>query len=74
MATINKNLSVYDKEVACQKRRIFVLVVVAEWNEEIKKDCIMVPEAAFLDNEVPTSHIIRWNVPGSFELIWSKMF
>jgi hypothetical protein len=27
-------------------------------------------EAAFLDNEVPAEHIIRWNVPGSFELIY----
>jgi 6,7-dimethyl-8-ribityllumazine synthase len=24
----------------------------------------------FLENKVPAEHIIRWNVPGSFELIY----
>jgi hypothetical protein len=24
----------------------------------------------FLENEVPAEHIIRWNVPGSFELVY----
>jgi 6,7-dimethyl-8-ribityllumazine synthase len=25
---------------------------------------------AFFENEVPAEHIIRWNVPGSFELVY----
>jgi 6,7-dimethyl-8-ribityllumazine synthase len=24
----------------------------------------------FFENEVPAEHIIRWNVPGSFELVY----
>jgi 6,7-dimethyl-8-ribityllumazine synthase len=27
---------------------------------------------AFFENEVPAEHIIRWNVPGSFELVYGK--
>jgi 6,7-dimethyl-8-ribityllumazine synthase len=68
MATINKNLSVYDKSTT--KRKIFALSRVAEWNEEITEGLYNGAEAAFLDNEVPAEHIIRWNVPGSFELIY----
>jgi 6,7-dimethyl-8-ribityllumazine synthase len=69
MATINKNLSVYDKSTT--KRKIFALGArVAEWNEEITEGLYNGAEAAFLDNEVPAEHIIRWNVPGSFELIY----
>jgi 6,7-dimethyl-8-ribityllumazine synthase len=50
------------------KRKIFALGVVAEWNEEITEGLYNGAEAAFLDNEVPAEHIIRWNVPGVLSL------
>jgi 6,7-dimethyl-8-ribityllumazine synthase len=44
MATINKK---FYQKVACQKRRIFFGVVVAEWNEEITEGLYNGAEAAF---------------------------
>jgi 6,7-dimethyl-8-ribityllumazine synthase len=68
MATVNKNLSVYDKTVFL-KRNIFVLgrCFWMEWSYNWR--VIQWAEQAFLENKVP-EHIIRWNVPGSFELIY----
>jgi 6,7-dimethyl-8-ribityllumazine synthase len=48
------------------------LGVVAEWNEEITEGLYNGAEAAFLDNEVPAEHIIRWNVPGVLSLFMVK--
>lgn len=70
MATINKNLSVYDKSSLPKAKDFRFGVVVAEWNGEITEGLYNGAEAAFIDNEVPAEHIIRWNVPGSFELIY----
>jgi 6,7-dimethyl-8-ribityllumazine synthase len=70
MATINKNLSVYDKNTLPKAKDFRFGVVVAEWNETITEGLYKGAHEAFLDNEVPDSHIIRWNVPGSFELIY----
>jgi 6,7-dimethyl-8-ribityllumazine synthase len=52
-----------------QKRKFSFGVVVAEWNEAITEGLYNGAEA-FLENKVPAEHIIRWNVPGSFELIY----
>jgi 6,7-dimethyl-8-ribityllumazine synthase len=46
MATVNKNLSVYDKTVFL-KRNIFVLGVVSEWNEAITEGLYNGAEQAF---------------------------
>jgi 6,7-dimethyl-8-ribityllumazine synthase len=54
------------------KAKIFFGVVVAEWNEEITEGLYNGAEAAFLDNEVPTSHIILMECSRSFELIYGK--
>jgi 6,7-dimethyl-8-ribityllumazine synthase len=67
MATVNKNLSVYDKQ--CLKRNIFVLGSLFEWNEAITEGLYNGAEQAFFKTRFP-EHIIRWNVPGSFELIY----
>jgi 6,7-dimethyl-8-ribityllumazine synthase len=70
MATINKNLSVYDKSALPNAKDFRFGVVVSEWNENITEGLYKGAEEAFLDNEVPAENIIRWNVPGSFELIY----
>lgn len=70
MATINKNLSVYDKSALPNAKNFRFGVVVSEWNENITEGLYKGAEEAFLDNEVPAENIIRWNVPGSFELIY----
>lgn len=70
MATINKNLSVYEKSTLPNAKDFRFGVVVSEWNENITEGLYKGAEEAFLDNEVPAENIIRWNVPGSFELIY----
>jgi 6,7-dimethyl-8-ribityllumazine synthase len=70
MATVNKNLSVYDKNTVPKAKNFRFGVVVAEWNEGITEGLYNGAEEAFLENNVPAEHIIRWNVPGSFELIY----
>ena len=70
MATINKNLSVYDKSTLPSSTDFRFGVVVSEWNEYITECLYKGAEEAFLDNEVSAGNIVRWNVPGSFELIY----
>ncbi|GIZ10313.1 6,7-dimethyl-8-ribityllumazine synthase [Flavobacterium sp. UMI-01] len=70
MATENKNLSVYDKSTLPNAKDFRFGVVVSEWNEVITEGLYKGAHEAFLDNEVPDTNIIRWNVPGSFELIY----
>lgn len=70
MATINKNLSVYDKSSLPNAKNFRFGIVVSEWNDNITEGLYKGAEDALLDNEVPSENIIRWNVPGSFELIY----
>lgn len=70
MATINKNLSVYEKSTLPNAKDFRFGIVVSEWNENITEGLYKGAEEAFLDNEVSAENIIRWNVPGSFELIY----
>lgn len=70
MATVNRNLSIYDKNTVPKAKNFRFGLVVSEWNEEITEGLYNGAHEAFLDNEVPSEHIIRWNVPGSFELIY----
>lgn len=70
MATINKNLSVYDKSSLPNAKNFRFGIVVSEWNDNITEGLYKGAEDALLDNEVPAENIIRWNVPGSFELIY----
>jgi 6,7-dimethyl-8-ribityllumazine synthase len=70
MATVNKNLSDYDKNAVPDARKFRFGIVVAEWNDTITEGLYDGALQALLENEVPAGQIIRWNVPGSFELIY----
>lgn len=70
MATINKNLSEYDKNSIPDAKNFRFGIVVSEWNETITEGLFNGAISGLLENEVPAEHIIRWNVPGSFELIY----
>ncbi|TRX39181.1 6,7-dimethyl-8-ribityllumazine synthase [Flavobacterium restrictum] len=70
MATINKNLSDYDKNSIPDAKNFRFGIVVAEWNETITEGLFKGAIEALLENQVPSQHIIRWNVPGSFELVY----
>jgi 6,7-dimethyl-8-ribityllumazine synthase len=72
MATINKNLSDYDKNSVPNAKDFRFGIVVAEWNDTITEGLFKGAIDALLENQVPAQHIIRWNVPGSFELIYGS--
>ncbi|KVV15962.1 6,7-dimethyl-8-ribityllumazine synthase [Flavobacterium sp. TAB 87] len=70
MATANKNLSEYDKNKLPKAKNFRFGVVVSEWNEKVTEGLYNGAYNALIDNEVHEQNIIRWNVPGSFELIY----
>ena len=70
MATANKNLSVYDKATVPDAKDLRFGIVVAEWNESITEGLFNGAIEALVDCGAQSDNIIRWNVPGSFELTY----
>jgi 6,7-dimethyl-8-ribityllumazine synthase len=68
MATINKNLSVYDKETIPNANGLRFGIVVSEWNPKITNGLFEGAIEALKDCGVQESDIVKWDVPGSFEL------
>ncbi|MBU2903696.1 MULTISPECIES: 6,7-dimethyl-8-ribityllumazine synthase [Arenibacter] len=68
MATANKNLSAYDKTTIPNAKDLRFGIVVSEWNETITEGLYDGAMEALLDCGANAENIIRWNVPGSFEL------
>lgn len=68
MATANKNLSVYDKATIPDAKDFRFGIVVSEWNTEITEGLYSGAFTALIDCGVNKESIVRWNVPGSFEL------
>ncbi len=70
MATINKNLSDYDKTTIPSAKNFRFGIVVSEWNDSITEGLFEGAYNTLIENQVPKEHITRWNVPGSYELIF----
>ncbi len=70
MATANKNLSHYDKSSIPDAQSMRFGIVVSEWNEQITEGLYKGALEALIDCGVKEANITRWNVPGSFELIF----
>lgn len=70
MATANKNLSEYDKTTLPVGTNFRIGVVVSEWNDTITNGLFKGVEEALTDCGVLPENIIRWDVPGSFELVF----
>jgi len=68
MATSTKNLSVYDKKTIPNAKNLRFGIVVSEWNSKITEGLFKGAETTLLDCGVKQGNILRWNVPGSFEL------
>jgi len=68
MATANKNLSVYDKAIIPSAKNFRFGIVVSEWNPKITEGLFNGAIEALLDCGAKEENIIKWNVPGSFEL------
>lgn len=68
MATEGKNLSHYDKSQLPESGRFRIGLVVSEWNAGITEKLFEGAKQVLLDCGVAPDSIIRWDVPGSFEL------
>ena len=72
MATENKNLSDYDKTTIPDASNFRFGIVVSEWNSNITEGLYNGAHDALIDCGVVAKNILRWNVPGSFELIYGS--
>lgn len=72
MATINKNLSDYDKNSIPEAKEFRFGIVVSEWNDTITEGLFNGANDTLQENGVAEENIIRWNVPGSYELIYGS--
>lgn len=70
MATANKNLSHYDKTTIPNAKNFRFGIVISEWNETITENLFKGAEQALLENGALPKNILRYTVPGSFELIY----
>lgn len=72
MATANKNLSQYDKNMVPSAKDFRFGIVVSEWNESITENLYKGAFEALIDNGAKEENIVKWDVPGSFELIYGS--
>jgi 6,7-dimethyl-8-ribityllumazine synthase len=72
MATANKNLSQYDKATIPNASKFRFGIVVSEWNDSITEGLFQGAYNTLIEHGVLPNNIIRWNVPGSFELIYGS--
>jgi 6,7-dimethyl-8-ribityllumazine synthase len=71
MATQGKNLSEYDKSQMPEAKNFRFGLVVAEWNDNITEGLFKGAFDTLKENGVINENIVRWDVPGSFELIYA---
>jgi 6,7-dimethyl-8-ribityllumazine synthase len=70
MATAGKNLSAYKPEEVPNAKDFKFGLVVSEWNADITQNLFQGAFDALIKHHVFKENIVRWNVPGSFELIY----
>ena len=66
----NKNLSVYRKEDIQNAKGLTFAIVVSEWNSEITNNLFKGAYETLIECGVNSDDIRRYNVPGSYELIF----
>ena len=70
MATASVNLSEYDLNALPDATGMRFGIVVAEWNAEITSSLAQGAVDTFRSVQVPEENILRYEVPGSFELVY----
>ncbi len=70
MATTN--LSAYDKATIPNAKGFRFGIVVSEWNSKITDGLFKGAQQTLLENGVKPENIIKWDVPGSYELIYGS--
>ena len=71
MVSANNNLSEYDHSKAPGGKSIRIALVVSEWNQTITDNLYQGARKTLLDHNVLAENIVRFDVPGSFELIYA---
>ncbi len=72
MATKNQNLSSYDKTTIPNAKNFRFGIVVSEWNSNITDNLFKGAVDTLLEHGVLKENILKWHVPGSFELIYGS--
>ena len=70
MTTVNKNLSDYYKTTIPHANQFRFGIVVSDWNDTVTEGLYKGAYDTLIENGVSSNNIIRWDVPGSFELIY----
>ena len=70
MATENNNLSSYDKATIPNAKNFRFGIVVSEWNSKITEGMYQGAYDTLLECGAIKENIVRWKVPGSFELVY----
>tara|TARA_R100001369_G_C3306603_1_gene166625 strand:- start:734 stop:1240 length:507 start_codon:yes stop_codon:yes gene_type:complete len=70
MATANHNLSNYDKTTIPNAKDFRFGIVVSEWNDTVTEGLWQGAFDALIDCGAMKENIVRWNVPGAFELTY----
>ncbi|MHA7129526.1 6,7-dimethyl-8-ribityllumazine synthase [Algoriphagus namhaensis] len=68
MATSLKSLSDHSSKNMSDVSQKTFAIIVSEWNEDVTESLYSGAFQTLLDHGVPQEHIVRKNVPGSFEL------
>jgi 6,7-dimethyl-8-ribityllumazine synthase len=70
MATADNSLSQYDHSKVPDGKNFRIALVVSEWNHDITEALFQGAKATLINHNVTPEHIVRIDVPGSFELIY----
>lgn len=70
MSSIQNNLSEYDPSFVPDGEKLRIALVVSQWNSEITQKLYDGAKSTLINHNVQKSNIIRYDVPGSFELIY----
>ena len=70
MASANKNISLYNDLNIPDGKDLRIAIVVAEWNQSITNKLYLGARETLLKHNVMAENIVKFNVPGSFELIY----
>ena len=72
MATENKNLSHFDKATIPSAKDFRFGIVVSQWNASITEALYSGAHSTLIELGVPEEAILKYDVPGSFELIYGS--
>ena len=74
MSSLQKNLSNYKFSNVPDGEGLKFAIIVSEWNSEITENLYKGARVTLLKNNVQESDIFRYNVPGSFELVYCAQY